>query len=82
MKSTVCFILPRGKIDVSEELIASNFRGKNNKPSNKLAEASSNVLISCLANPSNLKMGRYVPPKRRAVSELHGITVQKTILFP
>jgi hypothetical protein len=54
--SIVCWILPPGKSDVSEEYIASKSRCKKNKPCNKLSEASSKLLISYLANSPNLKM--------------------------
>jgi hypothetical protein len=34
-----------------------------------------------LADFSSVKMGQYVPPKRRSTQDLHGATSQKTTFF-
>jgi hypothetical protein len=37
--------------------------------------------IYCLAYSSSMKMEPYVPPKRRAVCEIQGLTTQKTVFL-
>jgi hypothetical protein len=56
--------------------------GSKIKPKRKPAEAGSarRLLVSCLLILQPWRWKRYIPPKRPDVSELHGVTTQRTVL--
>jgi hypothetical protein len=67
MNSTVFWVVRR-QPDVSEELSPPSSWSKR-KPNKE-------------NNTAGINHRRCVPPKRRTVSELHGVTTQKNVIFP
>jgi hypothetical protein len=58
--------------DVSESTYCLHLQGRS---------VSWNLLVSCLAYISTIKLNLYVPPKRRVLSMIHGVKTQKIVLF-